>query len=163
MLILIAFGLALTGGHSEEEEDTPDTDGAVVNIDMTQARLVEIVSGMATETKGEPGWLNFLFDGVPMVCVTDVNADRMRITAPIARLDGLDGKQLIIAMEANFHSVLDARYATSDGLLHAVYIHPLSSLTEDQIRSAVLQVAIARQTFGSTYTSGLFKFRGTPP
>jgi hypothetical protein len=162
MLILIVFGLALTGGHSEEEA-TANTDGAAIKTKMTQARLEEIISAMATETDGEPGWLNFLFDRVPMVCVTDVNADRMRITAPIARIDGLDGKQLIIAMEANFHSVLDARYATSNGLLHAVYIHPLSSLTEDQVRSAIVQVAIARQTFGSTYTSGLFKFRGTPP
>ena len=64
--MLIVFGLALTGGHSEEN-DSPDADGMVIEIKMTQARLEEIVSEIATETEGEPGWLNFLFDGVPMV------------------------------------------------------------------------------------------------
>jgi len=108
MLILIVFVLALTGGHSEEE-DSPDADGTVIN--MTEARPEEIVSEMATETEGEPGWLNFLFDGVPMVCVSDVNADRMRITVPIAILNGLDGKQLIIAMEANDRASLPGFHA----------------------------------------------------
>jgi hypothetical protein len=41
MLILIVFGLVLTGGHSEEEEDIPDTNGTLVSIKMTQARLEE--------------------------------------------------------------------------------------------------------------------------
>lgn len=130
---------------------------------MTRARLEMIVAQMATETDGRPGWLRFVYDGVPMACVSDPNADRMRITAPIVEVTDLTAEQLLNAMEANFHSALDARYATSQGLLHAVYLHPLSSLTEAQIRSAVRQIAVAYQTFGTAYTSGLYQFRGSGP
>ncbi len=31
-------------------------------------------------------------------------------------------------MIANFHTALDARYAISDGVIYAAFIHPLSSL-----------------------------------
>lgn len=63
-------------------------------------------------------------------------------------------------LEANFHSALDARYATSDGVLYAAFIHPLSPLTEAEVRSAVAQVASLVRSFGTTYSSGELAYGG---
>lgn len=63
-------------------------------------------------------------------------------------------------LEANFHSALDARYATSDGVLYAAFIHPLSPLTEAEVRSAVAQVASLVRSFGTTYSSGELVYGG---
>ena len=61
-------------------------------------------------------------------------------------------------MEANFHSALDARYAISDGILWAAFIHPLQELTKDQVISAISQVYSTVQTFGTYYSSGELSF-----
>jgi hypothetical protein len=92
--------------------------------------------------------------------MSDETADRMRIISAIKEIDELSGAQLIVALEANFHSALDARYAISDGLVYAAYIHPLSSLSETEFRSAIRQVETAQHTFGSTYSSGELFFPG---
>lgn len=53
-------------------------------------------------------------------------------------------------LEANFHSALDVRYATSNGLVYAAYIHPLSLLRREEIHSALRHVAKLVKTFGTT-------------
>jgi len=55
---------------------------------------------------------------------------------------------------SNFHSTLDARYAVSDDVLYAAFIHPLSPLTEGELESAIRQVATLADTFETTYSSG---------
>ena len=150
----LALGLAATGARSGEP---PAAGGSEV---MTRERLEAMIEELAEEFEGQPGWIRFVYDGVPMACVSDIAADRMRITSPVAPVSDIQPEQLLIAMEANFHSALDARYATSQGVVHAVYVHPLSPLTEEQVLSAVYQVASARKTFGTTYTSGAFTFGG---
>lgn len=67
------------------------------------------------------------------------------------------------AMEANFHTALDARYATTHGQMWSVFIHPLASLDDDLFRSAIHQVAVAKMTFGDTYTSGVMQFGQPEP
>ncbi|MEO0409240.1 MAG: hypothetical protein AAF289_18005, partial [Cyanobacteria bacterium P01_A01_bin.135] len=62
---------------------------------------------------------------------------------------------------ANFHTTLDARYAVSDGTVVATYLHPLSTLQEQDLRSAVRQVVSLAETFGTTYTSGELLFGPT--
>ena len=96
--------------------------------------------------------------GVDMVCVIDTNFDRMRIIAPITPSAGLDPTVLDALLEANFHSALDARYATSNGYVYSAFIHPLSPLTEKELISALRQVATLALTFGTEYTSGELSF-----
>ena len=84
----------------------------------------------------------------------------MRIIAPIAPLSETEGEQIMLAMAANFHSVLDARYAIGSGIVYAAYLHPLSSLTAEELESAIAQVAVAQQTFGTDYSSGVLVFPG---
>ena len=62
---------------------------------------------------------------------------------------------------ANYHSSLDARYAVSQGIVYSAFLHPLSTLADDQLASALRQVAALATTFGSTYSSGELMF-GAP-
>lgn len=105
-----------------------------------------------------PGVWELQFQGVRLTCLAQQDADRMRIITPITRLKDVTPKQLFRAMEANFHTALDARYATARGLLFSAFIHPLGALDEKALQSAVYQVASLAVTFGSEYTSGVMRF-----
>jgi hypothetical protein len=78
----------------------------------------------------------------------------MRLITPVRRISELSPEQVPRVLEANFHTTLDARYATSEDILYAAYIHPLSFLSEVELRSAVRQVSNLALSFGSTYSSG---------
>lgn len=109
-------------------------------------------------TSPRPGVWEFQFQGVRLTCLAQQDADRMRIITPITRLKDVTPKQLFRAMEANFHTALDARYATARGLLFSAFIHPLGALDEKALQSAIYQVASLAVTFGSEYTSGVMRF-----
>ena len=127
---------------------------------MTQARLEGFVRDAASASQGEGGVVEFQVEGVHLACVSDPSNDRMRIVSPIARIDDLEPEHFANAMVANFHSALDARYAISGDILYSAFIHPLSSLHDDELASALRQVVGLVQTFGTTYSSGELVFRG---
>jgi len=82
----------------------------------------------------------------------------MRIISPIAETTDITDEQIGAAMEANFHSALDVRYAISDGIMWSAFIHPLKELTPSQAIDAVIQVYSAAITFGDTYASTNLSF-----
>lgn len=127
---------------------------------MTPERMLQIVAEECDEVKSSGNVAELLFRSVPLVLVFDVNADRMRIISAIKPVNQMMPEELSKAMEANFHSALDARYAVSDGTVWAAFIHPLSDLTESLLRSAIRQVATARVTFGKEFSSGELFFGG---
>lgn len=127
---------------------------------MNQLRLEGIIRQIAEESKGEKGVVGFKYQGMDMYLISDVDHDRMRIITPVAQYSQLTEEQINKSMESNFHSALDARYATRKDVLYAAYIHPLSKLDEQQIKSAVTQVFNLRATFGSSYSSGVLRFGG---
>ena len=127
---------------------------------MTQDRLHQIISTNAENVKIEGNVVEFYYDNVDLYCISDTAADRMRIISPIADVSELESEEIVIALAANFHSVLDPRYAIGDQVLYAAFVHPLSPLTEKQLISAIRQVATANRTFGTTYTSGELVFPG---
>ncbi|MCG8433616.1 MAG: YbjN domain-containing protein [Gammaproteobacteria bacterium] len=127
---------------------------------MTQQRLEAVIRGLGAESDGGGGVLRFIYEGVPLVCVSDSENDRMRIVAPIVAVDQLEPEQVLIMLAANYHSALDARYAISEGMAYGVFIHPLSPLTEAEVESAVRQVTNLVKTFGTTYSSGALLFGG---
>ena len=88
------------------------------------------------------------------------NASRFGRIVAVCDVDRTGPEDLEKAMEANFHSALDARYAISNGTVWAAFIHPLSEITERMLRSAIRQVATARVTFGNEFTSGELYFGG---
>jgi len=125
---------------------------------MNNDKLGAILKEISTDIQGQNGNWQFVVEESLFICITDENANRMRIIAPIIEVKDLDGEQIFKCMEANFHTVLDAKYAISDDVLWSVFIHPLQELTEEQVKSAVYQVFSTAASFGTEYTSGLFSF-----
>lgn len=123
---------------------------------MSRERMESLIAESSSDYEGSPGAVQFTFDGVGMACISDTGHDRMRIVAPITARTELD-----LMLIANYHSSLDARYSVSQGIVYSAFLHPLSSLTEGQLASALRQVATLAKTFGSTYSSGELMF-GAP-
>jgi hypothetical protein len=128
---------------------------------MTQEKLHAIIAETANDVRAEGNVVVFRLGDTQLLCISDAAADRMRIFSPVKRVEDAAPEELIAALHANFHTMLDARYALSNGFIFAAYLHPLSSLTREQIVSAMHQVAAARESFGTAYSSGGPVFGGT--
>ncbi len=103
--------------------------------------------------KGVLGYWEIKYKKFPMAVITDEKNNRMRIIMPIVYLKELDATYYARALEANFHSVLDAKYAISEDIMWAVYIHPLKELSTEQLKDGLSQVYFAAATFGGSYSS----------
>ncbi len=125
---------------------------------MSNEKLDVIFNDITEEIVGQNGNWQFVIEDQLFICITDQNANRMRIISPIIEVKDMNGAQMLACMEANFHTVLDSKYAISEDLLWAVFIHPLEELSEDQVKSAVYQVYSTVVSFGTNYSSGLFSF-----
>ena len=128
--------------------------------DMNQEEMEKIVrNSINTEIlEEEKGYILFKYLGVKMALLSDVDHNRMRIVAPITKYSSLAPNIKDSLMNSNFHSALDARYAVSEDALYACFIHPLSSLNEDDFNSALKQVCNLSSSFGKTYSSGQLEF-----
>ena len=120
---------------------------------MSQASLAEQIREIAGSAQVSQNVVQFEYKGVSIVCVSDGNHDRMRLIAPIAKVDTLQPAQLDVLLVANFHTTLDARYAVSEGVVYAAFLHPLSTLSRPQLESAIRQVSALFLNFGSTFSS----------
>ncbi len=127
-------------------------------VSMNLQRLQQVLHSSAKEVQGGGGQWRFTSHEVQMALLTSVEHDRMRIISPIVKESRLTQEHRRRMLEANFHTALDARYATSHGTVYATYIHPLSLLTPEELRSAMSQVAQLVNTFGTTYSSGALEF-----
>ncbi len=118
----------------------------------------------AVTDEGEEGAAPDIMNGM-MLVMTDEQANRMRIMMPIKTFDpgnAEDLKTALIALHANYDRALDARYAVSEGILWSAFIHPLGSLTEDDLDSAIEQVRTLRKNTGTSYSSGALQFAPRP-
>ncbi len=127
---------------------------------MNNARLDEIIKRVDENAKGQPGFWSFIVENVEVQVVTDERSNRMRIISPILKTSSLDEKTLYRLMQANFDSVLDARYAIANGILWSTFIHPLGQLSDEDFLVGLGQTVNSVITYGSTYTSGLLSFQG---
>ncbi|HLT38874.1 MAG TPA: hypothetical protein VK034_21450 [Enhygromyxa sp.] len=127
---------------------------------MRLEELASLLERTVEDFRRSPTHWQFAHQDIPMACLVDPNFDRMRFIAPIVEVGSLDDATKDAVLEANFHTALDARYASSNGLLFAAFIHPLSSLDEPLARSALDQVASLVHTFGTQYSSGSLEFVG---
>ncbi len=128
------------------------------NDTMNQDIMESVVKDISQDSKGGKGFVEFVFNDVKMFLVSDVAHNRMRIISAITEYKDVTKEQQDAMMVSNFHTALDARYGVSHGILYSAYIHPLSSLSEEQIKSAVTQVANLALSFGSEYSSGLLRY-----
>ncbi len=127
---------------------------------MNNQKLLKILESEAESIEGTTGAWQISVRERMMLVITDEGHDRMRIISPVRVVDEVTSVQLREAMQANFHSALDVRYAIADDILWSAFLHPLESLTEEQVRAALRQVYRAAETFGSSYSSSELVFPG---
>jgi len=152
-----------TPGSAPRLAQAPETSETLAV--MTPERLETVLQEEATDVRSQGNQWQFTLEGQSMLVLADDTRDRMRIVTPIVPTSELTSEQVASALVANFHTALDARYAVTDGALVSVFVHPLSSLQADDLRSALYQVARLAQNFGTTYSSeGLtFQLNRQPP
>lgn len=154
--LLVVISIGMLGGRVSPLQAAEKTSRHTMTLKQLEAIVVE----EARELRGGNGQWQFVLDEIPMALLTDIEHDPTRIIAPIIQENKVTSKERKKMLEANFHTALDTRYATTHGIVYAAYIHPLSPLHEDQIRSALHQVAQLAKTFGTTYSSGALVFLG---
>ncbi len=155
--LVVATGLLWQTQLTAEEEHRvePETQP------MTVEQLDDLILGIdpAAKRRGTSQWQLTLGDR-PLLVIADPRADRMRIMTSIESTEILTEQLLLRLMQANYDSALDARYAVADKLIWGVFIHSLGELTDRLFLSGIAQVVSVAETFGSTYTSGAFTYRG---
>lgn len=144
-ILTLAFLLTLSFGYSQ---------------DMSPSKLLELIEQEADTVQTNGNSYHFLLNEVRLICVFDENANRMRIIAPVVKLEEIGEEELLNALVANFHSALDVKYALSDEIIWSVFTHPLKELSEAQVVDAIQQVYAAALTFGSSYSSTNLVFPG---
>jgi hypothetical protein len=127
---------------------------------VTQDEMEKIVAEAVDVVESKKGYVVFDYKKVRMALISDVSHDRMRIIAPITKYSELDLAKIGKIMDANFHSALDARYASSDDVLYSAFIHPMSPLSKKELVAALNQVATLSLTFGTDYSSGELSYGG---
>jgi hypothetical protein len=127
---------------------------------MDNTKLEVLLSQQVDSIIGTPGRWQVTYQELPMMIITDETNDRMRIIAPIVDIDKLDKEVLLDCLVANYHTALDVKYAVSNDVMWSVFIHPLSPLTEGELKNAIEQVYFAVATFGGSYTSTQLLFGG---
>lgn len=125
---------------------------------MDNQKLHAIIYTLSDKIEGDNGKWQFIIDSTLLFCLTDELHNRMRIIAPVDKMENIKQDQVNQCMEANFHTALDVRYSISDGILWSAFIHPLRKLNKDQVISGISQVYSCVKTFGTTYSSGALSF-----
>lgn len=105
--------------------------------DMSEEVIQEVLTEISDSINGQKGMWEFYIKGIPMLCISDTNHNRMRVISPVVETENLKKGQLKACMEANFHSALDVKYAISDDIIWSVFIHPLRELSVTDRKSVV--------------------------
>lgn len=153
LALITATVFALPAIAQEQKAEPPDGP-------MTVSKLLAIIKLVDPEARVFGTGAEFTLQDIPVIVVTDPNADRMRAMVPIRSAAGLDPEELMRLMQANFDSALDARYAVANGRLWGVFIHPLSPLEHKQFLSGLIQTVNVARTYGTAYSGGAVTFGG---
>lgn len=154
-------GCAMGSFAGGERVAGPPADPVGRDGTMTVAEMESIFASQVDAIEGPPGAIRTRVDDISVYLISDELRDRMRIVAPIAHTDGVDPRVFNVLLEANFDRTLDARYGISEGVVYAVFLHPLSSLTPALIQSGFEQVLSLWRTYGTTFSGGTLEF-GVP-
>ena len=120
---------------------------------MDNKKIAKLLGGVADSINGQTGYWQFKYFDRYFLLITDEKNNRMRIMSPIVNEEDLDEIYFKKALEANYHSALDVKYALAEKIMWSVFIHPLKELNDDQLLDAISQVYAAAATFGYSYSS----------
>ena len=160
------FMVALVNGACAQQDvtkpmkDVETSQKAPGASDMTPVRMAEIITKFDEDAEVESNRISFKVRDRDMLLVFDASADRMRILSGIYQASAVPEEIHERLLQANFDAVLDSRYAIANDVVWSVFIHRISSLTEQDLKSGIAQTFTAAETFGSTYTSGAIVFGG---
>lgn len=149
--------------RSQGNESTESMTPAPQPERMTLEKMDRVIRAIGANVEQKGSAWGFEYLETPVVVITDPVANRMRVVAEVIDASEVTGEQWAAIMVANFHTALDARYAVSNGVVYTLFLHPLGSLTEGDLRSAVSQVVVLSKTFGSTYNSTGISFGREAP
>jgi hypothetical protein len=149
MMFFVLCGCAGFSGGASRGSDGIASDGP-----MTQGRMELLFADQVEAIMGPPGAIQTRIDGINVYLISDPENDRMRLVTPISMVETVDPRVNEILLRANFYSTLDARYAVSDGVIYATFLHPISSLSPELLSSALAQVLSLTKTFGSSFSGG---------
>lgn len=128
---------------------------------MTLNNLDAIITRLDNKVeKTRTGFWRFTIEGASVVVVGDKEHDRLRILVGIRNAKGLRQRDLARIAKSNFDTALDARYAISQDVLWAIYVHPIKSLKAKQFISALGQTVNLAKSYGDGYSSGGILFDG---
>ena len=127
---------------------------------MNNRRLDVLIRQLSVEVEGELGFWQFTYDQRQLTVITDEPHDRMRVMTPVTTEGELTSDECKLLLEANFDRALDAKYALSRGYLWAVFVHPLSDLSDPLFHDAVEQVKNLADNFRTSYSSTDLVFGG---
>jgi len=130
---------------------------------MDLEHIDRVVRELGTSVQSNGRAWQFELLGRELILITDTHADRMRVISAIGASAELPGEALMVLLAADFHTALDARYAISDGILYSAFIHPLSSLSDEELRSGLRQTATLANNFGTSFSSGELVFGAPAP
>ena len=126
---------------------------------MEIKEIIEVINEIGSEISGpKDEMVEFKYQGTPVTLMYGEEKDRMRLMCAVSFRTDLTEHQTIKALEANFYSTLDSRYALSNGILFSVFTHSIKHLTKPTLISALDQVVKAKKTFGTEYKAGEISF-----
>jgi len=125
---------------------------------MTLERLAEIIFSLDEDAQSNANSFQMTIQDIPVLIITDPNADRMRAMVPISK--DMAPEEVMRVMQANFDTALDARYAIAHGKLWGTFIHPLASLEKNEFISAVGQTVNIALSYGTLFSGGALSFGG---
>ena len=160
VILITALAGGLSACTTAETRDESVAAEAFADMKMTPEKIETLIKSFDPDAQMRGSLIAFKVQEREVAIVYDANNDRMRALSPIAPASLLDEAILMRIAQANYDSVLDARYAVADGMIWSAFIHPLASLQEEQLLSAIAQVVTAAETFGTTFTSGAMLFGG---
>ena len=146
------FGSVFGGSESGSAE------GLMTQAPMTQARMEQIFGDQVDAIEGPSGAIRTIVDEVEIYLISDPTNDRMRLLAWVADVNRVDPRIVNVLLQANFYRTLDARYAVSEGIVFSAYLHPISTLSREELISGFDQVLALAKNFGTTYSSGKLDF-----
>ena len=78
---------------------------AFLSQEMTNEKLETIYTAVGDSIQGNLGAWQFFIQEIPMMSITDVNHNRMRIISPITDSNSVNDELLKAALVANFNTV----------------------------------------------------------
>ena len=125
---------------------------------MTNPELGYFLGEYADITEGDNGFWRLQYKGRELLVVTDEGNNRMRIMTAVRPEWKVKKRHHLEMLKAQFHKLLDVKYAIYNGMLWSLFMHPLAQLTREQLPDALSQVYWAAENFGTSYNSSDLEF-----